>query len=140
GRTSSSNPNLQNITRPKQGLPNIRSLFVASDEDHILLSADYSQAELRAVAYKSGDDGLLQVYREGLDLHSIAAERFYGPEFTKEQRSRAKNMDFGVTYGQSAQTFQEKHDIPEEEAERFIAWWWQQFPGIREWTNEVAKE
>jgi len=140
GRTSSSGPNLQNITRPKEGLPNIRSLFVASDKDHVLLSADYSQAELRTIACVSGDDGLLQIYREGLDLHSIAAERFYGPEFTKEQRSRAKNMDFGVAYGQSAQTFQEKHEIPEEEAERFILWWWENFPGVREWTNVIAKQ
>jgi uracil-DNA glycosylase family 4 len=140
GRTSSSNPNLQNITRPKEGLPNIRSLFVASDKDHVILSADYSQAELRTIACVSGDNGLLQIYREGLDLHSIAAERFYGSEFTKEQRSRAKNMDFGVAYGQSAQTFQEKHDIPEEEAERFILWWWENFPGVREWTNEIAKK
>lgn len=140
GRSSSSNPNLQNISRTRPGLPNIRSLFTASDENHILLQADYSQAELRAIACVSQDPVLMDIYREGLDLHSIAAERFYGADFTKEQRSRAKNMDFGVAYGQSAETFQEKHDIPKEEAQAFIKWWWTQFPSVREWTNKIAKQ
>jgi DNA polymerase-1 len=138
GRTSSSNPNLQNITRTKPDLPNIRALFTSSSPDHVILQADYSQAELRAIGCVSGEIKLLDIYRKKLDLHSIAAERFYGPDFTKEQRSRAKNMDFGVAYGQSAETFQEKHDIPKDEAQQFIDWWWAEFPGVRRWTNTIA--
>jgi uracil-DNA glycosylase family 4 len=138
GRTSSSNPNLQNITRTKDGLPNIRSLFVAGDGEQ-LVSADYSQAELRSIAALSGDDGLGRIYRDELDLHDIVAERFYGIEYTKEQRVNCKNMNFGVAYLQSADTFQEKHGIPKEEAEKFIEWWWAEFPQVREWTNEIAK-
>ncbi len=139
GRLSSSNPNLQNITRTKEGLPDIRSLFVAS-EGCTLISADYSQAELRTIARLSGDGSLGQVYVDERDLHAFAAERFYGSGFTYEQRSIAKNMNFGVAYQQSADTFQEKHGIPKEEAAKYIEWWWKEFAGVREWTNSVSKE
>lgn len=138
GRTSSSHPNLQNITRPKAGLPDVRSLFRPSD-GRVLVSADYSQAELRTMAALSGDTELTRVYTAGIDLHSVAAERFYGVGFTKEQRSRAKNMMFGVPYGQSPETFQEKHDIPEREAAEFIEWWFSTFTGVVEWREDVAK-
>lgn len=136
GRPSSSRPNLLNITRPKAGLPNIRSLFVA-DEGCLVLNADYSQAELRTIAKLSGDQGLSRAYQLGLDIHAISAERFYGKGFTKEQRSRAKNMNFGVPYGQSAATFQEKHDIPEAEAEKFIEWWKTEFATVWEWRDSI---
>jgi DNA polymerase-1 len=138
GRTSSSNPNLQNITRTKEGLPNIRSLFVAPDGERII-SADYSQAELRTIAALSKDIRLSRIYIEGLDLHNIVAERFYGSGYTKEQRVNCKNMNFGVAYLQTADTFQEKHGIPKEEAAKFIKWWWGEFPGVRDWTNAVAE-
>jgi DNA polymerase-1 len=136
GRPSSARPNLLNITRPKASLPNIRSLFVA-DAGCVIYNADYSQAELRCIAYLSGDEGLISAYRKGLDIHSISAERFYGPNFSKEQRSRAKNMNFGVPYGQSAATFQEKHDIPESEAEKFIEWWKTEFSTVWEWRKDI---
>lgn len=136
GRPSSSRPNLLNITRPKEGLPNIRSLFVA-DDGCVILNADYSQAELRTIAVLSGDRGLSNAYEQRLDIHAISAERFYGKDFTKEQRARAKNMNFGVPYGQSAQTFQEKHDIPEAEAEKFIEWWKTEFSTVWEWRDEI---
>jgi uracil-DNA glycosylase family 4 len=139
GRLSSSNPNLQNITRTKEGLPDIRSLFVASP-GCVLVQADYSQAELRTIGSLSKDPTLSRVYVDQLDLHDLTAERFFGPQFTKEQRSRAKNMNFGVPYGQGADTFLEKHGIPKEEAEKFIQWWWKEFSGVREWTNTVAKD
>ena len=136
GRPSSSRPNLLNITRPKAGLPNIRSLFKA-DDGCVVFNADYSQAELRTIAYLSGDNGLKRAYEQGLDIHGISAERFYGVDFTYEQRSRAKNMNFGVPYGQSADTFQEKHDIPKAEAEKFIKWWQTEFATVWEWRDEV---
>jgi uracil-DNA glycosylase family 4 len=138
GRPSSSRPNLLNITRPKAGLPNIRSLFVA-DDGCVIFNADYSQAELRTIAQLSGDAGLSRAYQKGLDIHSISAERFYGPNFTYEQRSRAKNMNFGVPYGQSADTFQEKHDIPKAEAQKFIEWWKTEFATVWEWRDDVNR-
>lgn len=139
GRLSSSGPNLQNITRTKAGLPNIRGLFEAP-EGYTMVQVDYSQAELRAIAAISGDAKLSEVYRQNLDLHDVVADRFYGPEFTKEERVYAKIMNFGVAYGQSAMTFQEKNDIPEKEAEKFIKWWWSEFTGVREWTKSIEAE
>lgn len=139
GRLSSRNPNLQNITRSKPELPNIRDLFLASPGRKII-QADYSQAELRCIAYLSQDPELLRIYSNDLDLHSVVAERFYGKGFSAEQRSRAKNMNFGVAYGQSAATFQEKHDIPETEAQKFIDWWWTYFSGVKKWKDDIIAE
>jgi DNA polymerase-1 len=136
-RLSSSGPNLQNITRVKPELPNIRELFVASP-GCTLLNADYSQAELRTIGKLSGDSEFRRVYSEGIDFHSLVAERFYGPGFTKENRQTAKNINFGVAYQQTPETFQEKHGIPVEEARPFVEWWWQNFPTVREWTNNVT--
>lgn len=139
GRLSSRNPNLQNITRTKPDLPDIRGLFLPSPK-RIIVQADYSQAELRCIAHFSQDAELLRVYKEDLDLHNVAAENFYGESFTKENRSRAKNMNFGIAYGQSAATFEEKHEIPEREAQKFIDWWWSFFTGVRAWKEEIVKE
>lgn len=139
GRPSSRNPNLLNITRTKEGLPDIRKLFIPSKGRQIV-AADYSQAELRTIAWLSQDAELLRNYLEDKDLHSLAAARFYGENFKPEQRSKAKNMNFGVAYGQSAATFQEKHDIPEKEAQRFIDWWWTYFAGVKRWKQDVIKE
>lgn len=138
GRIASSRPNLQNITRTKPGLPDIRSLFTSRRQSH-LLEIDYNQAELRTIAKLSGDTELARVYNEKLDLHDIVAERFFGVGFTKEQRSNVKNMNFGVAYQESADSFQEKHGIPKDQATEFIKWWWQNFPGVRKWTNEIGK-
>ena len=139
GRLSSSGPNLQNITRVKPDLPNIRELFVASD-GRTLLNIDYSQAELRAIGKLSNDPEFARVYRDGIDFHSLVAERFYGPNFTKENRQTAKNINFGVAYLQTPETFQEKHGIPVDEARPFVEWWWKNFPQVREWTNDIAKQ
>lgn len=139
GRLSSREPNLQNITRTKEGLPDIRALFKAPPGWKIV-QADYSQAELRCIAVFSNDKELNRIYRTGESLHKLVASRFYGENYTGEQYSNAKNMNFGVAYRQSAATFQEKHGVPEEEAERFIKWWWKQFPGVAEWEREVENE
>jgi DNA polymerase-1 len=136
GRSSSSRPNLQNITRAKEGLPNIRKLFIASDGCKII-QADYSQAELRVIAKLSGDAELTRVYRERQSLHKLVAERFYGKDYTGEQYVNTKNMNFGVAYGQGAETFQEKHNIPVEEGREFIKWWWRNFKGVKDWTLQV---
>jgi uracil-DNA glycosylase family 4 len=137
GRLASRGPNLQNVTRTKEGLPDIRGLFYASPGT-LLVQADYSQAELRTIAALSGARFLTKIYEEGQDLHNILAERFYGPDFTSEQRSNSKNMNFGVFYWQSAETFQEKHEIPKDKAQEYIDWIWKTFPDVKEWQKEVT--
>jgi uracil-DNA glycosylase family 4 len=139
GRLTSSGPNLQNITRTKPDLPNIRSLFIAPD-GFTLLNADYSQAEMRAIANLSGAKKLVRIYEQRESLHAYTAERFFGQQYTKENYQTAKNMNFGVPYGQSAETFQEKHDIPVKLGEEFIEWWKSEFPEVWVWRDEVAKE
>lgn len=138
GRLASRGPNLQNVTRTKEGLPDIRGLFYAL-EGTKLVQADYSQAELRTIAALSGDRLLSGVYERGEDLHNLTAERFYGESFTPENRANSKNMNFGVFYWQSADTFQEKHEIPKEEAQKYIDWVWSTFTDVRLWQNDVLK-
>jgi len=139
GRTSSTDPNLQNIVRPKPNLPDIRKLFKAS-EGRKFVQADYSQAELRVIAQLSQDPELIRVYQEGLDLHTEVATMFYGPNFTTENRQSAKNMDFGVAYRISAKTFKQHHNIPIKEGQKFIDWWWGRFAGVARWEKGVEKE
>jgi uracil-DNA glycosylase family 4 len=138
GRPASRNPNLLNITRPKEGLPNIRKLFVAR-KGHKIVSADYSQAELRCIAKLSRSRGLSKIYADRVSLHKQVAERFYGPDYNKEQYTYTKNMNFGVAYGQSPETFQEKHDIPVDEAKKFVKWWKSEFPEVFTWSKEVQQ-
>ena len=139
GRTSSTDPNLQNITRPKPNLPDIRNLFYAPPGRR-LVSADYSQAELRVIAQLSQDAELRRIYYEGLDLHTEVAIRFYGKDFTPENRQSAKNMDFGVAYRITAKTFKMHHGIPIKEGQQFIDWWWTRFSGVARWEKEVEKQ
>jgi DNA polymerase-1 len=140
GRLSSRNPNFQNIPRGgKDGLPNIRSLFVAP-EGKVILQADYSQAELRTIAVTSGDESLLEIYRSGKDLHTEVATELFGSNFTKEQRVLAKNYNFGIAYGQQAFTFSQMYHMSKAQAERDIARWWSRFPGVWNWTRRVHKE
>ncbi len=139
GRLSSSKPNLQNITRTKEGLPDIRQLFKASP-GRLMVQADFSQAELRCIAQFSGDAELTRIYRDDLSLHRETATRFYGPDYTSEQYQTCKNVNFGVFYLQGADTFQEKHGIPKDKAQEYIDWIWKTFTGVKEWEDEVEKE
>lgn len=136
GRLSSSRPNLQNITRTKEGLPDIRRLFRGAPGT-LIVQADFSQAELRCIAALSGDKELSKIYTDGLDLHDETARRFFGPDFTKEQRATCKNVNFGVFYRQSAETFQEKHGIDARRAQEYIDWVWSTFTGVRDWENDI---
>lgn len=136
GRLASRGPNLQNVTRTKEGLPDIRGLFYAPD-GRMVVNADYSQAELRAIAALSGDTVLVPIYTRGESLHKLTAERFYGPNYTPENYSNSKNMNFGVFYRQSADTFLEKHEIPVAEAQKYIDWVWSTFTGVKEWEKSI---
>jgi uracil-DNA glycosylase family 4 len=139
GRLSSKKPNLQNITRTKEGLPDIRKLFRASP-GRLIVQADFSQAELRCIAQFSGDVELTRIYRDGLSLHRETAKRFFGDDYTQEQYSTCKNVNFGVFYLQGADTFQEKHGIPASEAQPYIDWVWSTFKGVAAWEEGVKRE
>jgi DNA polymerase-1 len=137
GRVSGNKPNLQNITRPKDGLPNIRSAFVP-DPGCIFVSADLSQAELRAIAALSGDEQLQSVYTDtSRSLHKEVATQFYGSDYTYEQYVVAKNINFGVAYWQSAYSFAQMYHISQEEAQNFIDYWWNRFPAVWDWTKHM---
>ena len=105
GRLSSTNPNLQNIPiRDELGKP-IRRAFIPSDDDHVLLSADYSQVELRLMAHLSGDEALIAAFEHGEDIHAATAARLFGKPIdavTGDERRKAKTANFGIIYGISA--------------------------------------
>lgn len=140
GRPSSKGPNLQNITRPKEGLPNIRRLFEASPNRRIV-SGDYSQAELRTIAYLSGDPELRSIYYDtSRSLHKEMAASFYGENYTYEEYVKAKNIDFGIFYLQGAFSFSTMYHMPQKEAQEFINAMWARFPAVKEWTESVKDE
>lgn len=134
GRLSSTNPNLQNIPiRDQLGKP-IRAAFVASDEEHTLVAADYSQIELRIMAHLSGDESLIEAFRMGEDIHSATAARLYGKraeEVTSGERRRAKTANFGIIYGISAFGLAQRLDIPNREAKLLIDSYFASYPGVK---------
>lgn len=140
GRTSSTKPNFQNITREGvEGIPSIRTLFLPS-EGNFLIQADYSQAELRTMAYLSQDPALLEIYRDNTrSLHRERAAAFYGEQYTKEQYVKSKNINFGVSYWQSAAAFAQMYHMPQEEAQAYINKWWVEFNVLHQWTKDVGK-
>lgn len=140
GRSSSNDPNLQNVAREGfEEIPGIRTLFTPSDNS-VIVSADYSQAELRTCAKLSGDDGLLSIYRDSSrSLHKERAAAFYGQNYTYEEYVKAKNINFGVTYGQGAEAFAQMYFMPRNEAQNYIDSWWNEFIQLNAWTKEVQE-
>jgi uracil-DNA glycosylase family 4 len=138
GRTSSNDPNFQNIAREGYAeIPGIRTLFLPSP-GNVIVSADFSQAELRTCAKLSGDVNLLSIYRDSSrSLHKERASAFYGENYTKEEYVKSKNINFGVTYGQGAASFAQMYHMDEKEAKNYIDSWWQEFPDLLGWTNET---
>jgi DNA polymerase-1 len=140
GRKSSAGPNLQNITRPKEGLPNIRQLFYAP-EGRKIVNADLSQAELRVIAKLSGDTELLSIYRDSnRSLHKEMAREFYGEGYTGEEYVQSKNINFGVAYLQGAFSFSKMYKMPQKQAQEFINKWWIRFPQVLQWTEDTKRE
>lgn len=140
GRLSASEPNIQNITRPKEGLPNIRRVFIP-DPGCVFISADLSQAELRAIAVLSGDNELQSVYLDtNRSLHKEVATQFYGKDYTYEQYVRAKNINFSVVYWISAFSLTQLYKVPADEAQKFIDFWWERFPGVYDWTKSIESK
>ena len=138
GRLSSTNPNLQNIPiRDELGKP-IRAAFVASDSEHTLVAADYSQIELRLMAHLSGDEALIEAFRSNKDIHTSTAARLYhksAVEVTSSQRRNAKTANFGIIYGISAFGLAQRLDIPNREAKELIESYFESYPGIKEYMD-----
>lgn len=138
GRLSSIAPNLQNIPVRTERGKMMRKAFIPRDADHILLSADYSQIELRIVAEMSGDAGMTEAFQKQLDIHTATAAKVYNvpyEEVTKEMRYKAKSVNFGIIYGQGAFGLAENLGIPRSEAKAIIDNYFVQFPGIKEYMN-----
>src|SRR5690606_7608810 len=146
GRLSSTNPNLQNSPIRTERGREVRRAFIPTDDDHVILSADYSQIELRLVAHMSGDEGMVDAFNRGLDVHRATAARVYGVPLeavTPEQRRNAKAVNFGIIYGQSAFGLSQNLGIPRKEAAEIIEQYFAQYPGIKRYMNDTinfAKE
>ena len=123
GRLSSTNPNLQNIPIRDESGREIRKAFIPSDKDHIFLSADYSQIELRIMAAVSGDKVMTEAFRNGEDIHATTASKIFGipiSEVTSDMRRKAKTANFGILYGISAFGLSQRLNIPRGEAKQLI--------------------
>jgi DNA polymerase I len=140
GRLSSNNPNLQNIPiRTEQGRE-IRKAFVAADDDHILLAADYSQIELRIIASLSKDEAMIDAFRNGLDIHSATASKVFGVELDavdRDMRRKAKTVNFGIVYGISAFGLSERLNIPRDESFHIIDSYFKEYPGIKRYMEQT---
>ncbi len=140
GRLSSNNPNLQNIPIRTEKGREIRKAFVPRNEKYLLLSADYSQIELRLVASISGDANMIANFRSGLDIHQATAAKIYHlkpEEVTRDMRRNAKAVNFGIIYGMSAFGLSERLDIPRKEAADIITAYFDQYPGIRNYMQKT---
>lgn len=143
GRLSSNNPNIQNIPiRTPEGAE-IRKAFIPRDDQHVLLSADYSQIELRIIAEISGDEAMLEAFIAGQDIHSATAARVFGvpfPEVTTEQRYRAKTVNFSIIYGAGATNLSRQLDIKRAEATELIAQYFSQYPGLKAYMEKTVQQ
>lgn len=142
GRLSSSNPNLQNIPIRTEEGNKIRSAFCAMDkENSLILSADYSQIELRLLAHVSEDENLIQAFTSGEDIHTMTASKVFGVgvnEVTKDMRRKAKAVNFGIVYGQSRYGLAKNLGISNTEAQEFIDKYFEHYPRVKEYmTQEV---
>lgn len=146
GRLSSDNPNLQNIPIRTERGREIRKAFTARNENYTLLSADYSQIELRIIAGLSKDAGMIEAFQSGQDIHKATAAKVYGvglEEVTSDMRRNAKMVNFGIIYGISAFGLSERLNIPRKEAATIIENYFAKYPGIKAYMDEsiqVARE
>ena len=143
GRLSSTNPNLQNIPVRDEMGRRIRKAFIPSDDDHLLLSADYSQVELRLMAHLSGDESLIAAFEHGEDIHAATAARLFGKpleEVTPEERRRAKTANFGIIYGISPFGLSQRLEIPRKEAKEIIDGYFRSYPKVKEYMDRVVEK
>lgn len=143
GRLSSSNPNLQNIPIRTEEGNKIRQAFVPSDRaNYLIMSADYSQIELRLLAHVSEDEHLIEAFNSGIDVHTLTASKVFEvpiEEVTKEMRYRAKAVNFGIVYGQSKYGLAKALKITPAEAENFINKYFETYPKINEYMSKMVE-
>ncbi len=140
GRLASNNPNLQNIPVRTERGREIRKAFIPRDDKHVLLSADYSQIELRIVAAISNDPNMCKAFKMGTDIHTATAAKVYGideKDVTKEMRYKAKSVNFGIIYGQGAFGLADNLGISRTEAKEIIDNYKKQFPGIQRYMDDT---
>jgi DNA polymerase-1 len=139
GRLSSNNPNLQNIPIRDENGREIRKAFIPSDSDHLFLSADYSQIELRIMAALSLDPQMMEAFSNNEDIHSITASKIYQipvAEVTSDMRRKAKTANFGIIYGLSAFGLSQRLNISRSEAKELIDGYFQNFPKVKEYMDK----
>jgi DNA polymerase-1 len=142
GRLSSNNPNLQNIPIRTERGREVRKAFIPRDEDHVILAADYSQIELRLIAELSEDKSMMDAFINNEDIHAATAAKVFGvkaDEVTREQRSNAKTVNFGIIYGVSAFGLAQQTSLSRAEASDIIKSYFKTYPGIRDYI-EAQKE
>jgi DNA polymerase I len=140
GRLNSQNPNLQNIPIRSEKGQEIRKAFVPRDSNYLLLSADYSQIELRIIAELSKEEGLLEAFASNVDVHTATAAKVFGcalAEVTFEMRSKAKMVNYGIAYGISAFGLAQRLGIPRKEGAEIIDHYFKQFPRIRKYMDDT---
>ncbi|MFI5131159.1 MAG: DNA polymerase I [Chitinophagales bacterium] len=140
GRLQSNNPNLQNIPVRTERGKEVRKAFVPRDSKHVLLSADYSQIELRIVAAISADKNMCDAFKKGTDIHTATAARVYNiseKDVTKEMRYKAKSVNFGIIYGQGAFGLADNLGISRSEAKEIIDNYKKEFPGIQRYMDDT---
>lgn len=143
GRISSTEPNLQNIPIKLEMGRKIRKVFIPSDEEYLLLDADYSQIELRVLAHIAKDETLIRAFRTGEDIHKLTASQVFKvplDEVTPRQRSNAKAVNFGIVYGIGAFSLSQDLNISRKEAEAYIEGYFEKYPNVRKYMDETIKQ
>jgi len=139
GRLSSNNPNLQNIPIRTERGQKVRKAFVARDENHVLVSADYSQIELRIIAALSGEPTMIKSFQDNLDIHKATAAKVFNVglnEVTREQRSNAKTVNFGIIYGVSAFGLSQQTTLTRAESKELIDTYYATYPRLRDYIDD----
>jgi DNA polymerase-1 len=140
GRLSSTNPNLQNIPIRTARGREIRKAFVARDSNHLILSADYSQVELRLMAHFSEDATMIEAFKQGKDIHAITASRIFKVELDQvdsDMRRKAKTANFGIIYGISAFGLSQRLSIPRKEAADLIDAYFNEFSSVKTYMDRI---
>jgi DNA polymerase-1 len=143
GRLSSNNPNLQNIPIRTARGREIRKAFIPRDTDHVLISADYSQIELRIMASFSGDKQMIEAFKQGRDIHTTTASRIFKVPLDSvddTMRRMAKSANFGIIYGISAFGLSQNLNIPRKEAADIIESYFKEFPAVKAYMDRVINE
>lgn len=143
GRISSSEPNLQNIPVRTQLGRELRKMFVASDDEHILVDADYSQIELRVLAHIADDKTMTDAFNSGEDIHAVTASQVFGvplSQVTREQRSSAKAVNFGIVYGIGEYSLSQDLKISVKQAKQYIESYLEKYDGVRAYMSEIKEQ